>query len=139
MSDFTINVVMAKPKRKPAAPKPAVFERYIANAIDAIITEKIDTKTKMAVGSRLAAQLRFQEGKGLAKAKAAYNWRVVGHNRKPKDRIPGEDEIVSVYVKAGSKIVPILKNGETGEDNQAEITIPSENVVPVMDYFAEML
>ena len=136
---ITIREIMAKPKRKPAIPTKPIYERYIDNARIAITTEEVDLKTGMAKGSLECAKKRFVEGQGMKKAKAANNWRVVGYNDKPKDRVPGQNEIVAVYIKAGSAIVPILTNGETGESGLDEITIPSTNVVPVMEYFDEML
>ncbi len=118
-------------ERAKAEPRKPIFERYVKNALERMETEELDTNGLIA-GSLPAAKGRFVEGLGREKAVAAYNWKVVGYHDKVKDRVPGKNEIVAVHIKAGSRMVALLEDPDTGKVKKS-IEIPSENVVAVLD------
>ena len=127
----SIRVKATRPVRKKAEPRAPIFERYIKNALDRMDSEELD-KNGLISGSLPAAKGRFEEGMGREKAVASYNWKVVAYKDKPKDRKPGENEIVAVHIKAGSRMVALLEDPENGKVKKS-IEIPSENVVAVLE------
>ncbi|MEC7159500.1 MAG: hypothetical protein VXW24_04310 [Bacteroidota bacterium] len=126
-----------RPERAKAEPRKPIFERYIKNALQRMESEELDANGLIS-GSLPAARGRFVEGQGREKAVAAYNWKVVGYHDKVKERVPGKNEIVAVHIKAGSRMVALLEDPETGKIKKS-IEIPSENVVPVLEDIKKFL